>query len=138
MAKKKTGTGKRISSHPKATREYLAKMKEVAKQEDAYWLSPEGKKEMRKMKKAHEARQKEIKRITVRLPIAISNALDEYTQAHELDTATVIRLALSNQFKRKPPKKLPESVVAMPGNPNIAELASKGGKARAKKLQKKK
>lgn len=138
MAKKKTGTGKRISSHPKATKEYLENIRREAEKEDAYWLSPEGKKEMRKMKKAHEARKKEVKRITVRLPIAISNALDEYSQSHELDTATVIRLALSNQFKKKPPKKLPESVVAVAGNPNIAELASQGGKARAKKLQKKK
>lgn len=129
---------RRISSHPKVTPQVLAKNRADAKREDAYWLSPEGKAEMQRMKKAHEARKKEVKRITVRLPITISNLLDQYGHDYDLDTATVIRLALSNQFKKKPPRKLPEEVVARSGNPNIAELASKGGKARAKKLQKKK
>ncbi|MBL4884736.1 MAG: hypothetical protein JKY95_09415 [Planctomycetaceae bacterium] len=133
----KNRIGKRISSHPKVTPEVLAKLKEAAEEEDAYWLSSKGQAEMRKMKKAHEARKKEVKKISVRLPLAISNTLDQYSQTHDLDKATVIRLALSNQFKKKPPKKLPESVIATPGNPNIAELASQGGKAKAKKLQKK-
>ena len=137
--KKKTANRvrKRISKHPLLTPEKKAELNQAAKELDDYYLSPAGKRELKKLAKKAAENRKSVRKVSARLPIAISSALDEYVDNHDLDVATVIKLALYNQFKRKPPKKLPESVVAMPGNPNIAELASKGGKARAKKLQKK-
>jgi len=126
---------KRISKHPLLTPEKQAELNQAAKELDDYYLSPAGKRELKKLAKKAAEKQKSVRKVSARLPVAISSALDEYVENHELDVATVIKLALFNQFKKKPPKKLPETVVATPGNPNIAKLASKGGKARAKKLQ---
>ena len=128
---------KRISSHPLLTAEKKRELKQVAKELDDYYLSPAGKRELKSLAKKAAENRKSVRKVSARLPIAISSALDEYVDMHHLDVATVIKLALVNQFKKNPPRKLPETVTAKPGNPHIAELASKGGKARAKKMQKK-
>jgi len=135
--KAKKRVGKRITKHPLLTPEKQAELNQAAKELDDYYLSPAGKRELKKLAKKAAEKRKSVRKVSARLPVAISSALDDYTESHDLDVATVIKLALFNQFKKKPPKKLPETVVATPGNPYIAELASKGGKARAKNLQKK-
>jgi hypothetical protein len=71
-------------------------------------------------------------RITVRLGVDLMAALDGYATENGLDRAAVVRLAVVNQLKRKPPKSLPEGVERVGRNPDPSAAGKAGAAARWK------
>jgi len=118
---------KRITKHPKVTKEFLDKIREDAKVEDAYFQSAEGQAELKKWKQESEEKRMHggkregsgaksihgVKKVTLSLRITpqVKEFLSEYESASEFVDLAIRRTAA---FK-----------------------SSKGGKAKAKKLQKK-
>lgn len=72
-------------------------------------------------------------KINVRLGEELIIEIEAYAEEHELGRADVIRLAVINQLKRKPPKTLPEGVSRVGRNPNAADAGRLGAEARWKK-----
>lgn len=69
-------------------------------------------------------------KINVRLGEELIAELESYAEEHGLGRADVVRLAVINQLKKKPPKSLPEGVERVGRNPNPADAGRAGAAAR--------
>ena len=74
-------------------------------------------------------------RATIRFGEDLLAELDAYATEHGLERAAMVRLAVINQLKRKPPKTLPEGVERVGRNPNPAEAGRAGAAARWSKAK---